>query len=72
MKHPAPRNEQTRFSTQLRHYHRAGPSNSRSWEEWVDGRATTKPSTNWLKIVLIIFAVLSLVGIMAGLFIEMR
>lgn len=72
MRHPAPRNEQTRFSAPLRHYHRAGPPNGRTWEEWVDGRATAKPARNWVKIILITVAVLGLAGIIAGLFIEMR
>jgi hypothetical protein len=72
MKHPAPRNDQNRFSTALRHYHRAGSPAGRTWEEWVDGKTTAKPATNWLKIILIAVAVIGLIGILVGLFIEMR
>ena len=72
MKHPAPRNDQTRFSTTLRHYHRAGPPTGRTWEEWVDGRTSNKRPTKWLKILLITTAVLGLAGILVALFIEMR
>lgn len=72
MKHPAPRNDQTRFSTSLRHYHRAGSPTGRTWEEWVEGKTTVKSATNWVKIILITAALIGLIGILAGLFIEMR
>ena len=44
----------------------------RTWDEWVDGKSAASHSTNWLKIIGTIMAVLALCGIIAGLIIEMR
>lgn len=72
MKHPAQRDEPTRFSGAMRHYHRAGSGNQRSWEEWVDGKSAKAGSANWLKIAAISVAVLVLCAIVVGLIIELR
>jgi hypothetical protein len=63
-----------RFSGSLRHYHRSGSQTQRSWDEWVDGDLAKKKrrSRNWLKITGITLAVLALVGIIAGLMVELR
>jgi hypothetical protein len=66
------RDDQRRFSGNLRHYHRAGAAPQRSWEEWVDGKgAKSGNSSLWLKVGLIVFALLALAGIMVGLIIEL-
>jgi hypothetical protein len=73
MKRPRPINDGTRFSGQLRHYHRSGARARRTWEEWVDGE-DAKPSI-WIKVLKIsgiVLAVLALVAIIAGLVISLR
>jgi hypothetical protein len=72
LKRPNPVDEQARFKGQLRHYHRSGSTTKRTWDEWVDGKSAQSRSKNWLKILLISIAVLGLVGIIAGLIIELR
>jgi hypothetical protein len=72
MKHPSHRDETSRFNGGLRHYHRAGSGNQRSWEEWVDGKSAKAASGNWLKVMAISVAVLALCAIVAGLIIELR
>jgi hypothetical protein len=64
--------EDSKFSGNLRHYHRTGSQTQRSWDDWVDGGAV-KPrgSKNRLKIIGIIAGVLALFAIIAGLIIEM-
>jgi hypothetical protein len=70
-----PRNlpdEQTRFHGPLRHYHRTGTKQEKSWDEWIDG---TPPKTGssgrrW-KIAGVIVALLALAAIITGLIIEM-
>jgi len=73
MNRQTPQNEKPRFSGALRHYHRSGPQNQRTWEEWVDGKASrswfTKRS---IAIILITLSVLALCAIIAGLIIELR
>jgi hypothetical protein len=71
MKHSNQRDEPTRFSGGMRHYHRAGSQNQRSWEEWVDGKGTKARGTNWLKIAAISVFLLALCAIVAGLIIEL-
>ena len=73
MKFPSPRHENSRFSGSLRYYHRAGSQAKRTWEEWVDGTPpTAKRSRNWWKISGYVIAALALLGIIAGLIIELR
>lgn len=73
MKHTHPPEAQSKFSGSLRHYHRAGAQNKRSWDDWVDGASSAKPkrARNWLKILAILVAVAALGGILVGLFIEL-
>ena len=73
MKRPRPLNDGTRFSGQLRHYHRSGVSQPRSWDQWVDGE-DAKPGV-WLKVLKvagIVLALLVLGAIIAGLVISLR
>ena len=57
----------------LRHYHRSGGQNRRTWDEWVygDGRRPVSAG-KWLKILVVLLAVLALGGIIAGLYIELQ
>ena len=72
MKHHLPRNESDRFKGSLRHYHRSGLQQNRTWDEWIDGKsADSKGSVKWLRITVVVLAVLALGGIIAGLFIEL-
>jgi len=67
------KDDQSRFSGGVRHYHRAGAPMRPSWDEWVDGGGRKKIGTlRLLKILGIILALLALGGIIAGLFIELR
>jgi len=73
MKRPKPINDGSRFSGQLRHYHRSGVRARRTWDEWVDGE-DAKPSI-WIKVLKtsgIILALLILGSIIAGLVISLR
>lgn len=73
MNRQAPQNEKPRFSGALRHYHRSGLQAQRTWEEWVDGKASRPWITKKLiVIILITLAVLVLCAIIAGLIIELR
>jgi hypothetical protein len=73
MKRSKPLDEGSRFSGQLRHYHRSGVSQRRTWDEWVDGEEA-KPgiSIKILKIAGIVLALLALGAIIAGLVISLR
>jgi hypothetical protein len=70
-----PRNssdEPSRFSGQIRHYHRGGARPQKSWDEWVNGKPTIhSPSKNWLKIVGVLAGTLALAGIITGLIVEL-
>ena len=72
MKQLPQRNENSRFSGNLRHYHRSGPGTHRTWDEWVDGKSAKPGSTRWVKISVVIVALLALGGVVAGLVIELR
>jgi len=73
MKRAHPKDEQTRFSGGVRHYHRTGAPAQRSWEEWVDGPGRKKRAfRKWLKILGITIALLALGAIIVGLIIELR
>lgn len=73
MKSPRPLADGSRFRGKLRHYHRSGASQRRTWDEWVDGEAA-KPSIllKCLKISVVIVAVLAIGAIIAGLVISLR
>ncbi len=73
MKRNFPMDKESRFSGQLRHYHRSGAKPKRTWEEWVDGEAA-KPGSmrKWLKILGIVVALLALAGVIAGLVSALR
>ena len=72
MKHPTHRDQEAKFSGTLRHYHRAGSQQHRTWDEWVDGKgAKSVNSMRWLKILGIIAAVVALGAIIVGLVIEL-
>lgn len=73
MRHPKPINDKTRFSGQLRHYHRSGMKARRTWDEWVDGEAA-KPGI-WRKcliIAAIVVLFLAFVAIVLGLYMVLR
>jgi len=72
MKQLPQRDESSRFSGNLRHYHRSGPGTQRTWDEWVDGKAAKTGSSNWLKISAVVVALVALGGVIAGLVIELR
>ena len=72
MKQPLPRDDDSRFAGRLRHYHRSNTQPTRSWDDWVDGRATQTTKIPWLRGILITVAVLGLLAVLVGLFIEMR
>lgn len=57
----------------MRHYHRAGSPDNRTWDEWIDGSSagSRAPRRQGLKIAGIIVAVLTLVAIIVGLIIEL-
>lgn len=66
-------NDEARFSGNLRHYHRAGAGQQRSWDDWVEGAGADRPRTRkWGKIIGISLALLALGGVIAGLVIELR
>ena len=72
MKRSAPTDVPTKFSGNMRHYHRSGSKTQRTWDDWVDGHAAKVPSKrNWPKIVGILLGILALAGIIAGLIIEL-
>ncbi len=72
MKHQPPRNEIDRFKGSLRHYHRTAQQEKRTWDEWIDGKpAGSGTSFNWLKIGIIVLALVALVGVIVGLVIEL-
>ncbi len=72
MKHAPTKDEQLRFRPSLRHYHRSGSRQNRSWEEWIDGETKSVAGGKWLKVTVLAVAVIGLLGILAGLFIELR
>lgn len=74
MKSPLIRDDDYRFSGKLRHYHRTNTQPVRSWDDWVDG-AKSKPektSGSWVRGILIASAVVALMAVLVGLFIELR
>ncbi len=72
MKRSSHTDEPARFSGSLRHYHRTGGQQKRSWDDWVDGVAAVEHrSKNWPKIVGIGIGILALGGIIAGLIVEL-
>ncbi|MEO8613833.1 MAG: hypothetical protein ABI600_01730 [Luteolibacter sp.] len=73
MRSSNPQDGPARFKGHMRHYHRSGPKPGRSWDEWVGGGPVhSGPSRDWLKILMIIVAIVLGVGIVAGLIIELR
>jgi hypothetical protein len=73
MKRPTPLDDSSRFRGQLRHYHRSGVSQRRTWDEWVEGEEA-KPGI-WIKVLKIagfVLALLALGAIIAGLVISLR
>jgi len=72
MKNLTPPKTESRFSGTQRHYHRAGSNTQRTWDDWVgDTPPKSHYKKNRLKIIGIILAVLALVGVFAGLAIEL-
>ena len=73
MRRPNPVNEKSRFSGQIRHYHRAGTGVRRSWEEWVDGEGA-KPAKwgKFLSVAGVALLLLAVGTIIAGLVITLR
>jgi hypothetical protein len=68
MKHNSPLDDESRFSGQLRHYHRSGVRPQRTWDEWVDGdNPNPGDKRKWLKIIGVVVAFLVLGAIIAGL-----
>jgi len=72
MKHSPSPDEHSKFSGNLRHYHRSSAQRQRTWDEWVEGPSSkVRTPRNWLKIIGITVGVLALAGIIAGLVIEL-
>jgi hypothetical protein len=73
MKRTLPSEGHSKFSGNLRHYHRSSSQRQRTWDEWVDGPASkARPPRNWLKIIGFTLGVLALAGIIYGLIIVLR
>ncbi|RYD23435.1 MAG: hypothetical protein EOP88_04140 [Verrucomicrobiaceae bacterium] len=73
MKRTLPPDENARFSGPLRHYHRSGAQTQRSWDDWVEGSGgKRKGSRSFGKTLAVIVAALALLGIIAGLIVELR
>lgn len=73
MMRPPDSNNANRFSGGLRHYHRAGGGDQRSWDDWIEGDGfERKKRRNWWRIAGVFLAVAALGGIIAGLIIELR
>lgn len=73
MKRTHPPDENARFSGSLRHYHRSGAQTQRSWDDWVEGSAGKPPGSRKLgKLLAIVLGTAALLGIVAGLIIELR
>lgn len=71
MKRMSSTGKTTRFKGGIRGCQRAVPERF-SWDEWVNGEGThTRPKRNWLKLIIIILALLALGGIFAALVIEL-
>jgi hypothetical protein len=73
MKHPNLIDDEARFKGPLRHYHRSGVKEHRTWNEWVDGE-DAKPGV-WIKCLKVagfIVALLALGAIVAGLVMALR
>jgi len=67
------KDQHSRFSGGVRHYHRSGGAPRPSWDEWVDGPGTKKIGTlRLLKILGVVLALLALGGIIVGLYVELR
>jgi len=65
--------ENSRFRGSVRHYHRAANPDGKDWDAWVDGWGSGRgKSKNWTKILLLTLASLALLGVIVGLFIELR
>jgi hypothetical protein len=72
MKKAVPPAESSRFSGNLRHYHRSGAQAPRSWDDWVDGPTNkSRLNRNWPKIAVIVVAGFALSGIVTGLIVEL-
>jgi hypothetical protein len=72
MKRMPPSEGHSKFSGNLRHYHRSTAQRQRTWDEWVEGPSSKLgQSRNWFKIVGIVLSVLALVGTIAGLVIKL-
>ena len=72
MKRSSATHEPPRFSGNLRHYHRAGCQQKRSWDDWVEGVPVIEHrSRNWAKIIAIGIGILALGGIIVGLVVEL-
>ena len=68
----SPLADASRFSGNLRHYHRGNAQAPRSWDDWVDGPVTKHRGTkNWVKIIGVLIAGLTLLGIVTGLIVEL-
>jgi hypothetical protein len=68
MKRIEPSGDNVRFTGNLRHYHRSTVRAQKSWDDWVDGPAGSRPpSKNWFKIIGIAVGLLALTGTIVGL-----
>ncbi len=72
MKPPMSRDDDSRFAGRLRHYHRSNTQPNRSWDDWVDGRPARVSRIPWLRGIMIAVALIALLAVMTGLFIELR
>ena len=73
MNRTLPPDENAKFSGNLRHYHRTGAQEQKSWDDWVDGsRVKNRKPRNWLKVIGITVAALALSGIITGLIVELK
>lgn len=72
MKRQFPPDQPTRFSGGVKSYQRAGSRPRSSWDHWVgDDDKTGLFKRHWLRILLVIAALLGLGGVIAGLIIEL-
>jgi len=73
MERPNPSQEQFRYTSKLRHYHRSASDRKRTWDQWVDGPAAPpRKSRKILRNTLIVLGLIALVVIIGGLIIELK
>lgn len=68
MKRLSPLDESQRFKPAVRHYHRAGSSERRSWDEWIGDKPGGKDTLliRLLKALVLVLALVVIGGLIIG------